>query len=165
MGTGRVALVSSMKLVFGDAEDRMITSEERIEELAGEGFLFEACAAQAMVAEALTALAMFTAVTAREDLTGTGLAKRVADSAFGKLIEIEERHKVLDDEEVARLLAEYARRRTFLVDRHLPELHRFDYLDFLQTGRELLAALGSAYRQHAYALLRKQGLPTDGIFE
>lgn len=154
-----------MKLVFGDAENRIITSEQRIEELAGEGFLFEACAAQAMLAEALMSLAMFTAVSARDDLSELGLARRVADSAFGKLIDLEAKHRVFEDPELTALLEEYARRRTFLVDRHLPELHRFDYPSFLQTGRELLAALGDAYRSHAYRLLRKQGLPTDGIFE
>ncbi|MGD8330774.1 MAG: hypothetical protein PVJ49_15195 [Acidobacteriota bacterium] len=154
-----------MKLVFGDAEDRIITSEERVEELAGEGFLFEACASQAMIVEALMSLAMFTAVSAREDLSDIGLAHGVQGSAFGKLIELEARLRVFEDPELAELLEEYARRRAFLVDRHLPELHNFDYPAFLHTGRELLAALKDAYRTHAYELLEKQGLPTDSLFE
>jgi len=160
-----VALVSSLKLVFGDAENRIITSEERIEELAGEGFLFEACAAQAMAAEALLSLAMFTAASVREDLSELGLAKRLGDAPFGRLIELETRYRIFDDSELSELLEGYASRRNFLVDRHLPELHQFDYLEFLQAGREVLKALGHAYRSHAYALLRKQGLPAEGVFE
>lgn len=63
------------------------------------------------------------------------------------------------------LLERYARSRDFLVERHLPELQRFDYQEFLQTGRQVLKALGHAYRSHARALLRQQGLPTDGVVE
>ncbi len=143
----------------------MITSEERIEGLAAEGLLFEACAVQSMVAEALMSLAMFTAVSARDDLSELGLGKRLSDSGFGRLITLEANYRVFDHPELSELLERYARSRDFLVERHLPELQRFDYQEFLQTGREVLKALGYVYRGHARSLLRRQGLPTDGVFE
>ena len=104
-----MALVSSLKLVFGDAENRIITSEERIEELAGEGFLFEACAAQAMAAEALLSLAMFTAVSVRDDLSEIGLAQdlsgdaEAARASYTEAMEI--RRDIGDDGGYATLLA------------------------------------------------------------
>jgi len=160
-----VALVSSTELVFGDAESRLITSGARVEQLAAQGFYFEACAAQSMIAEALLSLAMFTAVSARDDLAGIGLAKRMEDSAFGRLITLEANYRVFENPDLSARLDEYARLRNFLVDRHLPELQTFDYEKFLQAGRGVLGALGHAFRSHAYALLKQQGLPTDSVLD
>ena len=110
-------------------------------------------------------LAMFTAVSVRDDLKSAGLGQRIEDAAFGKLLKLEAKHRVFEDTGLSERLTEYGERRDYLVDRHLPELQSFDYTAFLHLGREVLKALGHVYRQHAYALLRKQGLPTNGVFE
>jgi len=136
-----VALISSQKLAFGDAESRVITSDARIEELAAEGFLFEACAAQSMAAEAMLSLVMLTAVLGRDDLSETRLGNRIAHAGFDRLIELEADYGVLGEVTTSDLLERYAGQRRFLVERHLPELHNFDYQEFLQAGREVGAAL------------------------
>lgn len=153
-----MALSTRKPWLFSDKARNTITAHERIEALIENGFLFEACAVQAMVVEAMLFLSIVAGSLSKEQSESKQIRRRLGSLTFGGLLRRAREYQLLASSLLSQL-DHYRDERNFLVHHHLGKLDDFDYSAFLEQGKPLLDSMFLYTRHHTHKRMDALGLP------
>ena len=159
-----MALTTRRIWLFSDRSDRAITSRERLESLAKSDFLFEACAVQATVVEALLFFSITSGAIYRTPSEAAKIRKNLNKLPLGGLIQRVQKYELLDPP-LTDELETYKDKRNFLVHHYLVELHDFDYQSFLAEGERLIKSLFERTRRQVHKAIKAMNHPEADKFE
>lgn len=151
-----MALGSNTPWEFADKSKLVITSHERLRNLGGGGFYFEACAVQATVVEALLFFSILNAAAEKLAEESKTIRQRLSCLTLGGLICRARKHSLLDVA-ILNQIDQFKNKRNYFVHHHLVELHDFDYENALKEGDDLISRLFQLVRKKAHLRLSALG--------
>lgn len=151
-----MAITASKQWKFSDKNRALITSQERINYLKQNGFLFEASAVQALVVEAMLFFSMLSSTTIMSKSEADSIKRKLSSLTFGGLIKRANKYSLLNPSLIANL-NKYKEKRNFLVHHFLVEFHDIDYHSLLQESDNLINSLFKLTRNITYIKMKSMG--------
>jgi len=153
-----MALLNRVPWHFVDEDDYSITSYERVQELIGKGFLFEACAVQSLVLESMLFHLILLKSIEKTPSEAEQIKRGVTKKPMGVLINICRKHKLFDSQFI-QCLDDYREKRNLLVHRHLQYKMKFDYKPFIEESNALIEKFSEKIRLLVGKRLSEMGHP------
>lgn len=159
-----MAITTSKFWEFADKNNQIITSHQHIELLRKSGFLFEACAIQSTVIEALLFFVILTRAIHRKEIESKQIRHGLSKLTIGRLITRSENFALIENG-LLKKLRNFNIKRNLLFHHHLVELNDFDYNNYLFENEILIQNLFQTSRSEVYKEMKQSGHPDADKFK